>query len=361
MLHFLSSILGSGVMTMREEALDERSKKILRELVSLYCVTGEPVGSRTLSKKGKMGLSPATIRNVLSDLETLGYITQPHTSAGRIPTDKGYRFFVNHLLKSHELNIGQKEWIENMIPAEGDFEKILLLTTGLLSSLSHHIALAVSPKVDRMILQNIDFIRVSDQRVLAITITKGGVVSNKVIEMEEPMTQHELSGISNYLKSEFCGQTLPSIRAQIIAMMKQEQSQYDTLVKKAVLLSRKTLVPDSESEQLFINGASQIVNYPEFSDMSRTRELLEALEEKSKILKLLTECIEGEGTHVLIGSENKDPELQSLTLISSPYKYGNQSVGTVGILGPTRMEYGRVIPLVDHIAKVVSNILTRGN
>lgn len=308
-----------------------------------------------------MELSPASIRNVLSDLETMGYITQPHTSAGRIPTDKGYRFFVNHLLKNHELNPGQKEWIENMIqPSSGDFEKILLLTTELLSSLSHHIALAVAPNVDRMILQNIDFIRVSEQRILAITITKGGVVSNKIIELEENFTQEELTEIGNYIKTEFCGRTLPAIRNQIIALMKQEQVQYDTLMKKAVFLSRKTLAP-MESEQLFINGASQIVNYPEFFDISKTRELLEALEEKSKILRLLTECIEGEGTHIFIGSENKDPELKGVTLISSPYKYGDQSVGTVGILGPTRMEYGRIIPLVDHIAKVVSNILTRGN
>lgn len=348
-------------MTAREEALDDRSKKILRELISLYCITGEPVGSRTLSKKAKMELSPASIRNVLSDLEAMGYITQPHTSAGRIPTDKGYRFFVNNLLKNHELNPGQKEWIENMIqPSSGDFEKILLLTTELLSSLSHHIALAVAPNLDRMILQNIDFIRVSDQRILAITITKGGVVSNKIIELEENFTQEELTEIGNYIKTEFCGRTLPAIRNQIIALMKQEQVQYDTLMKKAVFLSRKTLAP-MESEQLFINGASQIVNYPEFFDISKTRELLEALEEKSKILRLLTECIEGEGTHVFIGSENKDPELKGVTLISSPYKYGDQSVGTVGILGPTRMEYGRIIPLVDHIAKVVSNILTRGH
>jgi heat-inducible transcriptional repressor len=348
-------------MTAREEALDDRSKKILRELISLYCITGEPVGSRTLSKKAKMELSPASIRNVLSDLEAMGYITQPHTSAGRIPTDKGYRFFVNHLLKNHELNPGQKEWIENMIqPSSGDFEKILLLTTELLSSLSHHIALAVAPNLDRMILQNIDFIRVSEQRILAITITKGGVVSNKIIELEENFTQEELTEIGNYIKTEFCGRTLPAIRNQIIALMKQEQVQYDTLMKKAVFLSRKTLAP-MESEQLFINGASQIVNYPEFFDISKTRELLEALEEKSKILRLLTECIEGEGTHIFIGSENKDPELKGVTLISSPYKYGDQSVGTVGILGPTRMEYGRIIPLVDHIAKVVSNILTRGN
>jgi heat-inducible transcriptional repressor len=349
-------------MTMREEALDERSKKILRELISIYCNTGEPVGSRTLSKKGKMELSPATIRNVLSDLETMGYITQPHTSAGRVPTDKGYRFFVNNLLRSQDLNALQKEWIENRIqPSSGDFEKILLLTTELLASLSHHVALAVAPNLDKMILQNIDFIHVNDHRILAVTITKGGLVTNKIIEMEESFNQEELTRISNYIKSEFCGRTLPSIRSQIMHLMKQEQIQYDMMMKKAVLLSKKTLAPSTEPEQLFVIGASQIVNYPEFSNIANARELLEALEEKSKILRLLTECIEGDGTHIFIGSENKDVELKGLTLISSPYKYQEQSVGTLGILGPTRMEYGRVIPLVDHIAKVVSNILTRGD
>jgi heat-inducible transcriptional repressor len=342
------------------EELDERSKKILRELISIYSQTGEPVGSRTLSKKIKLGLSPATIRNVLSDLEDSGYIMQPHTSAGRVPTDKGYRFFVNHLLRSPQLNANQKEMIAHQIShTTGDFEQLLVLTTELLSRLSHSVALAMAPNMEKMVLENMDFIVISPTRVLAILVTKGGVVSNKVIDMQDAVHQDELVRIANYIRTEFCGQTLPRIRRKILQLMRQEQTQFDTLVKKAMILSQKSLEATG-GDQLYVIGASQIVNYPEFSDLSRTREILEALEQKSKIVHILTECIEGEGIHILIGSESRDPGLKGLTLISSAYRFEDEPIGTLGILGPTRMEYGRMIPLVEHIAKVVSDILSGG-
>ena len=341
------------------EELDERSKRILRELISIYCFTGEPVGSRTLSRRGKTDLSPATIRNVLADLEEMGYITQPHRSAGRMPTDKGYRFYVSHLLRSHGLNQSQKDFISNSIPSNvSTFQELLLLTTELLSRLSHNIALAVAPDLEKMVLENMDFIPISSSRILAILITRGEVVTNKIIDMEDPVTQEDLTRIANYIKTEFCGLTLPAIRKRLIHLMKQEQTQYDMLLKKVALLSQKTLEISPEREQLYVIGASQIVNFPEFADVAKTRDLLEALEHKSKIVHILTECIEGEGVHILIGSENRDPELKGLSLISSPYKYDDQTIGTVGILGPTRMEYRRIIPLVDHIARVVSTFLT---
>jgi len=348
-------------MTLRhhEEPLDERSKKILRELISRYCMTGEPVGSRTLSKSTKMNLSAATIRNVLADLEEMGYIRQPHTSAGRVPTDKGYRFYVNHLIRSHSINSLQRELIQdNLIASAGSFEELLTLTTALLSRLSHNIALAVAPDLDKMTLENMDFMIINRTRILAILITKGGVISNKVIDLEEPVSQEELVRIANYLKTQFCNLTLPQIRLRVIEMMKREQTQYDQMIKKAMMLSQKAIETRSDREQLLVIGASQIVNYPEFSDLGRTRDLLEALEQKSKILHILNECIEGEGIHIVIGSENADPDFKGLSLVSSPYKYHNQSIGTLGILGPTRMEYGKIIPLVDHIARVISNVLS---
>ncbi|MCI0612375.1 heat-inducible transcriptional repressor HrcA [bacterium] len=349
-------------MKRYEEQLDERSKRILKELVSLYCLTGEPVGSRTLSKKTKLGLSPATIRNVLADLEQLGYISQPHTSAGRVPTDQGYRFYVNHLMRNYDLNSSQKEMIESQIQRRGgDLQNLLLLTTELMSHLSHSIALAVTPNLDKLVLENIEFVQINSCRVLTIVITRGGVVSNKVIDLDEPLTQAELTRIANYIKSEFNSQTLPTIRKRILDLMKQEQTQYDQLIKRAMVLGQKILEATEETESLVVTGAAQLVHYPEFANIQATRGILEALEEKSKIVRILTKFIEGEGIHILIGSENGDPELKGLSLISSPYRYHDEAVGTLGILGPTRMEYGRVVPLVEHIAKVVSNILSREN
>ncbi len=348
-------------MNTGEDQLEERSRTILKELVSLYSLTGEPVGSRTLSKRLKLRLSPATIRNVLADLEEGGYIAQPHTSAGRVPTDKGYRFFVNHLLKSDELNSLQKEMIQNhILDRSGNFAELLVLTTELLSRLTHNIALAVAPSMEKMILENMDFVSIGPGRILAILVTKGGVVSNKMIELDEPIGQDELVRIANYIRSEFCGQTLPAIRRKLLQMMRTEQTQYDMLLKRAMVLSQKSFDAATDRDQLFVIGTSQIVSYPEFSDLARTREILEALEQKSKIVHILTECIEGEGIHIVIGSENRDPELKGLTLISSAYRYQDEPIGTLGILGPTRMEYGRMIPLVDHIAKVVSSILSSG-
>jgi heat-inducible transcriptional repressor len=177
--------------------------------------------------------------------------------------------------------------------------------------------------------------------------------------MQDAVHQDELVRIANYIRTEFCGQTLPRIRRKILQLMRQEQTQFDTLVKKAMILSQKSLEATG-GDQLYVIGASQIVNYPEFSDLSRTREILEALEQKSKIVHILTECIEGEGIHILIGSESRDPGLKGLTLISSAYRFEDEPIGTLGILGPTRMEYGRMIPLVEHIAKVVSDILSGG-
>lgn len=349
-------------MKHRDEQLDERGKKILRELITHYCWTGEPVGSRTLSRKGKMGLSPATIRNVLSDLEDLGYIVQPHTSAGRVPTDKGYRFYVNYLMRNQTLNSAQKEMIESqMQKSGGSLQDVLLLTTSLLSTLSHNIALAVTPNLDKLYLENIDFVPITRTRILAILITRGGSVSNKVVELDDPIEAAELVRIANYIKSEFSGQTLPSIRTRILELMRQEQTQFDKLLKKAMLVGQKMLELAVSQEELLVNGASQIINYPEFYDARKTKDLLEALEEKSRIVRLLTQCIEGDGIHILIGSENMNPDLRGLSLISSPYKYQEQSIGTLGILGPTRMEYGKIVPLVDHIAKVVSSILSKDN
>ena len=347
-------------MKQREDQLDDRGKRILRELISRYCVTGEPVGSRTLSKMGKMELSPATIRNVLADLEEMGYITQPHTSAGRIPTDKGYRFFVNHLIRGHGLNVSQKEKIESSLQNRvGNFEELLVLTTTLLAQLSHNIALAVAPDLERMVLENMDFVLINNTRILTILVTRGGVISNKVIEMEESVTQDELIQIANYIRTEFCGQSLTRIRSRILDLIRREQTQYDLLLKKAMILSQKSLEGADEREQLYVIGASQMMGYPEFSDAARTRDLLEALEQKSKILHILNECISGEGIHILIGSESSDPNFKGLSLISSSYRYKDEAVGTLGILGPTRMEYGRMIPLVDHIAKVISDVLTK--
>lgn len=363
MLHFvLKPLLFLYFMKHRDEHLDERSKKILRELISHYCWTGEPVGSRTLSRRAKMGLSPATIRNVLADLEELGYIEQPHTSAGRVPTDKGYRFYVTHLMRSQGLNPSQKEMIESQMQnTAGSLQDILTLTISLLSTLSHNVALAVTPNLDKLYLENIDFVPITGKRILAILITRGGSVSNKVVDLDESISSEELVRIANYIKSEFAGQTLPSIRKRILELMRHEQTQYDLLLKHAMVLGQKMFDLAVSQEELLINGASQIVNYPEFSDIRRTRELLEALEEKSRIVRLLTQCIEGDGIHILIGSENMHPDLRNLSLISSPYKYRGQPMGTLGILGPTRMEYGKIVPLVDHIAKAVSSILSKDN
>jgi len=341
--------------------LSERNKAILMAIIQSHIATAEPVGSRTISKKFNFGLSPATIRNTMSDLEEMGLLTQPHTSAGRIPTDQAYRIYVDNLENIPPLSKVEAEHIDQQLqenPAE--FAQIMETTSKVLSFVSKQAGLVFLVKLSVNVFRHIEFIRMSPRQALVIFVTESGLVHNKIIELEEDISQDRLESISRYLNHEFAGMTLRDIRNKVQEMMRREREEYDQLRKKAAQLSQKAFSESSEIEgDIYLGGTANILEQPEFaSDIEKMKALFKALEEKSNLIKLLDKCMEEEGIRIVIGSESMVEGMEDCSIVTHTYKYGDKPVGTLGIIGPKRMEYPRIIAIVDYTAKAVSRLLS---
>jgi len=350
---------------MKELDLDKRGQEILEAIVRSYVETGEPVGSRTVSKITREGLSAATVRSVMADLEDRQLLAQPHASAGRIPTDLAYRMYVNLLMKTRKLPASEERLIESSLQ-EGPAEINELFTTvsRLLSRLSRHLGVVVGPQVSRVRVRDIEFVRLAPHRVLLILVAASGVIHNKVVEIPEDHAQERLDSLGRYLSHEFSGHTLPEIRDRMIEMMRNEKAQYDTLLREALALGRASLALEPPSEAaggVFVDGTANLLSEPEFGSRERLQALFRTFEEKHELVRVLNSCLAEEtgGVRVLIGSENPSPEMSDCTLIASSYGAEGRTVGTLGIIGPTRMEYARAIALVDSMARVLSDALTR--
>ena len=344
------------------ETFDQRSRDVLLSIVKLYIETGEPVGSRTLSKCYKENLSAATIRNIMADLEDGGYLTHPHTSAGRIPTDKGYRFYVDSILsevrisKSDELAIRLSLLDTNM----GSAVEFMERTSHLLSQISDNVGIVISPGLAHDVLQHMEFIKLPDGRILVITVSRSGVVRDRIVGLEESFTQDELDKTARYVVDNFKGMSLLAIRSEILKRMSEEKTLYDRLLQTAMLLCSRSLGEDV-SGQVYVDGTSTILSKPAFTDAERMRGLFRMYEEKGKLLKILNECLVASsvtGVCVKIGSENNTPSLYNCAIITSPYSYGNSVIGGVGVVGPTRMEYARMITVVNYIARLFERVFS---
>jgi len=344
---------------MAGKELDRRSKEVLRAVISHFIAKGTPVGSRTLCKMGRFGYSPATLRNIMADLEEMGYLTQPYTSAGRVPTDKGYRFYVDSLMRSRRLRKREEEFILFSLKSyAGDLERLMEQTSRILSRLSRNVGLVFCPRLPSIVLKHIRFIKLEYPKILVVIVCHSGAVINKVIEASDDFEQTELDRISNYLMSEFNGLTLIEIRSRLLRMLQEEKAIYDRLLSRALSLSTKSFTDDLLTESLHYAGTSQLLEQPEFADINRMKSLFRALEEKGKLIKLLTRCIEDEGVQVIIGSEAPSQEFKEYSFIISPYKSGDNILGTLGVLGPRRMEYDKTIPLVRYVSYVLSQTIT---
>jgi heat-inducible transcriptional repressor len=346
--------------------LTPREQRILKAIIHVYITTVEPVASRTISQRQRMDLSPATIRHVMGRLEELGYLSQPHTSAGRIPTDKGYRFYVDSLLQVPTLPKEQLAKIHESyqsMPA-GDVGDLMEATSQILASLTHQAALVLLPRLAAVVVAQMQFIRLRSQQVLAIIVARSGFISNRVIELEEDLCQDELNAINRYVASEFAGLTLPEIRRQVTRLMAQERAQYDLLMRRAMELSRKAFLEVSSLAsfgEVRIGGTAHIIDQPEFAQhQERMRAVLRTLEEKEKLLRILDRCIETEGVKVVIGSESAIEDVTECSLITHIYKEGEQPVGVIGILGPKRMEYPRMMSIVEYTANILTRLLSKG-
>jgi heat-inducible transcriptional repressor len=340
------------------EGLTERDRKILQAIITDYIQTAQPVGSRIVSKKYKMELSPATIRNVMVDLEEMGFLTQPHSSAGRVPTDKAYRFYVDTILNMRRLNPEEKDHIEKglLLQEDPDINEVMKRASHLLSLLSKQMAVVLAPRFGSKIFRHIEFIKLRDRRILVIIVSQTGEVQNKLIEADEEMTQDELDKHSRYLTEIMGGLSLAQAKLRIVEEMKKEKVLFDKLMYGALQLSQKALEDEGEGD-LFIEGKANIMQSPEFADMEKMRVLLQAFEEKTKIVKLLDKALSAHGIQIFIGAENDLNEMVNCSIVAAPYSRDKYTLGTLGIIGPTRMDYSSIIPIVDYTARLVGKIL----
>jgi len=338
--------------------LNERTKSILHAIISSYIATAEPVGSRTVTKRYELGISPATVRNIMSDLEEMGFLAQPHTSAGRVPTDKAYRFYIDTLLQVGSISRQQEEVISSYPLPREDFHQLMQETTKLLSGLSHYTGIVMAPRPAETVYQHIEFIRLAGRKALAIFVSSSGMVHNRMVTLEEDLTQRELEQISNFLNHEMAGKTLREIRKQIMSMLEAEKNRYTKLLVKLLKVWQES-VPEAEGieGELFVGGLSEMFNIPDFHDIEKMKEIFAAFEEKHRLLRLLDQAIEADGVQVFIGSENKYFDMQGVSMVVASYRGEGNIVGTLGVIGPSRMSYGTVIPLVDCTAKVLGRLI----
>lgn len=345
--------------------LTPREQRILKAIVHVYITTIEPVASRTISRRCRLDLSPATIRQVMGRLEELGYLSQPHTSAGRIPTDKAYRFYVDSLLQVPMLSKAQSAVIDETYQAwpARDVDVLLEITSQMLASLTHQAALVMVPRLSAVVMAHMEFIRLRPRQILAIFVARSGFISNRIIAFEEDLTQPELNAINRYVAREFAGLTLTEIRARVTQLMALERAHYDQLLRRAMQLSQRAILEASPLPSLGevkIGGTAHFLDQPEFAQhQERMRAVLRALEEKETLLRLLDRCLEAEGVNVVIGSESAVEDVMECSLITHTYNEGEQPVGVVGILGPKRMEYPRLMSIVEYTANVLTRMLSK--
>jgi len=343
-------------------ALDERSQSILLELVQDHIEKAEPVGSRSLAKSHFNKLSPATIRNVMSDLEEMGYLHQPHRSAGRIPTDQGYRFFVNHITGFSNLeNLNTSSEDEERISKNQSFDEVLETACSQVSESSHQTGLVMLPNFSNTRFHHIQFTKVGLQEILAVFYSESRLIQNKIIQIEKSVTQEQLTSISNYLNEEFSGKTIKTIRTELMHRIRNEKEHYNQLTKRAMELSTQVFNKENENENenLLVEGKLNILDQPEFTvDLEKIKTLFKTLEEKTKLIRLLDSCLQQDGLTVLIGAENSDEEMSGCSLIANNYGLGEDKMGTIAVFGPKRMDYKNIISIVNHTAKKVSKLLS---
>lgn len=344
-----------------------RSRHVLAVLVREYIQNGEPVGSILIARRTALNISPATIRNILVHLEAEGYVTQPHTSAGRIPTDRGYRAYVNQILESHRHD-GTASVVEAELRERAGtpayIDDVLSGVSQVLSRMSRHVGFAVAPSGDHAVLQEVEFVPLAGTKVLVVLVARGGRLSRKMIDVGAPLTSQELSQAAAYLNREFAGEPLASVRETITRRLRHERMLVDALFARAMRLGRSTFEDLPSETGLFVDGTASllddVVQNASGVPLPTLSVLLKMVEEKERLVRLLNEYIDGPGLTVVIGTEHSAPDLRPFSLIASTYQDGSR-LGTIGVIGPTRMRYSRAISAVNGVAQAVSRVLTEGN
>ncbi len=339
-------------------ALPERDRRILGVVVSAYIEQGEPVSSLWLAK-GRLGVSSATLRNVLARLEEQGYVRQPHTSAGRVPTDLGYRNYVDNVLAERRASRPAPN-VEARLRRAGSVDDLLSHVSQEVSRASHQVGFAIAPSADTTTLEHLNFVPLDGGKVLVVVVAAGGHVSHKIIEPTEQYDQTELAQASAYLNNEFKGRTLFDVRQMVIERLREERTLYDVLMARALRLASATLAHVDSDPVIYVQGTSMLLEDVSTDDPDVTlealRALLQMIEEKARLVRLLDDYLGGDGLTVVIGSEHPSSELRRFSLVFSTYSDG-RGTGAVGVIGPTRMHYSRAINAVDSLSRVVSRVV----
>lgn len=336
------------------DELELRAREVLREIVMQYVSSGEPISSRSLAKGGKFDLSPASLRNAMADLEDLGYVYQPHTSAGRVPTDRGYRFFIDHLMKSRRLTQHERDVIDERVGGATELDDVMHEASSLLSKLSDQVGIAFLPTLHQFIVRSIDFILVSEKKILCVLVGSNGVVVNKMLDVSCSVTRDELDTISRYLTVNYAGSPLRKIQEELAALSGSEQSRHDQFFQKTIQLGIDAVDDPPAEQELFVEGTSSIFTKPEYANSDTLRRTIFALQEKHKLVEILSSCLDEDGVQIVIGSENHFTRNYNFALVASRYGSHETPSGIVAIIGPTRMEYGRIGPLVEYLGQVLS-------
>ncbi|ABM62245.1 heat-inducible transcriptional repressor HrcA [Halorhodospira halophila] len=339
--------------------LGDRARILLRTLVRRYIDSGRPVGSRSLARDAGLSVSPATIRNVMADLEELGYLVAPHTSAGRVPTDRGLRFYVDCLLQVQPIGGDTVERLRQRLARDRDegAEELADSASDLLSQLTRLAGVVTLPRCDWAVLRHVEFLPLSDCRVLAILVINERDVQNRVIRTERDFSEAELQRIANYLNAEFAGLELPRVRQSLLAAMQADQQRLDELMRSAVEVGEKALAEEQDDEGYVVAGQTNLMEFEELSDVDRLRQLFEAFTQKRDILHLLDRCARADGVQIYIGQEAGYEVFDGLSLVTARYGVAGEAAGVLGVIGPTRMAYDRIIPIVDVTARLVGSAL----
>lgn len=346
------------------ERLSERAQRLLTVLVEAYIRDGEPVGSRTLSRESGLALSSATVRNVMADLEELGFVTSPHTSAGRIPTDKGYRFFVDALLKVRPSATNEiTALLQQRFAERADDPKLLVASASqLLSTVTRLAGVVTVPRATHAAVTQIEFVSLSENRVLAIMVVNAREVQNRILLLDRRYSPDELRRAANFLNEQFRGRELHEIRQQLLAQLQETRADMNQLMLDAITMAQQMFDPrgrDDVPVEVVIAGETNLMGFQELSNVEKLRRLFEAFNEKRDILHLLDQCLRADRVQIFIGQESGYHILDDCSVVTAPYTVDNEVVGVLGVIGPTRMAYERVIPIVDVTAKLLGSALNQ--
>jgi heat-inducible transcriptional repressor len=345
---------------MEKALTSRRSRDVLGEIVRTYVRTGEPVSSRTISQVHPESLSPATIRNIMGELEEAGYLFQKHTSAGRVPTARAYQFFAQQAASDGRVSESDQSWIREQLGSAGSAEEMYERAGHILAEVSQGLGIVLMPRLASSVLNHIRFLLLPDGRVVVVLLSAGGVTRDKIVRPEHEFTQRDLDVTAAHLNTHYAGQTLDAIRADLLGKISTDRERYGRMLSAALELCDPAVLENEAARQVYVEGAAQFASSPELAEARPLRELLAAIEEKGRLVALLDTCIEGpEPVHIQIGVKEISSAGEHLALISAPYSVGDQAKGSLGVLGPMRMQYERAITAMAYLAQAFGETLNR--